>query len=67
MVDTYNNEYKSVIVYTVPWGTDWKTKMYLKDKSVRRCVKYFFQMKLAPGNEQMRWGRHVIAKGVTSN
>lgn len=63
MADTYNNEQKSVIVYTAPWGTDWKTKIYLKDKLVRRCVKYFSQIKLAPGNEQMRWERHVDYQG----
>lgn len=63
MADTYNNEQKSVIVYTVPWGTDWKTKLYLNDKSVRRCVKYFSQIKLAPGNEQMRWKRYVDCQG----
>lgn len=31
MADTYNNEQKSLIVYTVPWGTDWETKIYLND------------------------------------
>lgn len=63
MADTYNNEQKSVIVYTMPWETDWKTKLYLNDKSVRRCVKYFSQIKLAPGNEQMRWKRYVDCQG----
>lgn len=63
MAGTYNNEQKSVIVYTVPWGTDWKTKIYLKDKPVRRCVKYFSYIKLAPGNEQMRRERHADCQG----